>query len=219
MSDPAEESVAQAPERRRVSWTPERLAALSAAELRQLRENAQGLGEQDVAARCTEALGLRRHAADDGALPAAKAKASEKRRLVSRSVAFGMRGVALANRFWSRSGLTADGKVIFAMWAEDVTRDRAGARCLLWAPNVDGARPWADMPGGQERLEHCRRAIANGSASGFLVYGRRIPGVLPEERAATVDGIDAGSLVALRVERRGAEYWALWKSGAMASGA
>ena len=93
-----------------------------------------------------------------------------------------------------------------------MVRDRHGARCLLWAPNLDGSRPWSDKPGGRERLEHCRRASASpdSAASAFLVYGQRLSGVQPEDRAASVAGIDADSLNALRVEKRGAEYWAVW---------
>ena len=37
-------------------WTPERVAKLSAQEIKQLRANAERLNEMDIAALCTEAL-------------------------------------------------------------------------------------------------------------------------------------------------------------------
>ena len=37
-------------------WTPERIAKLSAQEIKQLRANAERLNEMDIAALCTEAL-------------------------------------------------------------------------------------------------------------------------------------------------------------------
>lgn len=209
---PANDPLPQAPRPRETKWTQERIAALSAEELRRLRANAERLGDTTVAERCASALAHRPRAASNDHEREPTMRASLQRRLVSRSDAFGARGIALANRFWSRGGIARDGRVVFAVWATDVIRDRQGSRCLLWAPNVDGSRPWSDKPGGQERLEHCRRALASagGAASAFLVYGQRLRDVQPEDRAANVAGIDAGSFSALRVEKRGAEYWAVW---------
>ena len=201
-----------APRPRETKWTEERIAALSAGEVRQLRANAERLGDATVADRCASVLAHRPRAASNDHDRVPSMRTALERRLVSRSVAFGTNGIMLANRFWSRGGIARDGRVVFALWATDVVRDRNGASCLLWAPNVDGSRPWSDKPGGQERLEHCRRAIADadGAASAFLVYGQRLNGVQPEDRAASVAGIDAGSLSELRVEKRGKEYWAVW---------
>jgi len=209
-NDPPREKPAPLP--RETKWTEERIAALSAEEVRRLRANAERLGDPTVAERCASVLARRPDADSRDRARVPSMRAALERRLVSRSVAFGTNGIVLANRFWSRSGIARDGKVVFAIWATDVIRDRYGTRCLLWAPNTDGSRPWSDKPGGQERLEHCRRAIAgaDGAASAFLVYGRRLNGVQPEDRAASVAGIDAGSLSALRVEKRGDQYWAVW---------
>ena len=44
-------------------WTKERISALSAPEVRQLRSNAERLKEGDVAALCNEVLGERRKTA------------------------------------------------------------------------------------------------------------------------------------------------------------
>ncbi len=44
-------------------WTKERISALSAPEVRQLRSNAERLNEGGVAALCNEVLGERRKAA------------------------------------------------------------------------------------------------------------------------------------------------------------
>jgi hypothetical protein len=41
---------------RTAAWTRERIEALSAAEVRQLRENAQRLGEGEIVALCDEVL-------------------------------------------------------------------------------------------------------------------------------------------------------------------
>ena len=59
-------------------------------------------------------------------------------------------------------------------------------------------------------LEHCKRAIKLGRAEGLLVYGRRLDGRLPEDRASTIHGIDAGTVLEFEVEQRGEEFWAVW---------
>jgi hypothetical protein len=193
---------------RATTWTLEKISALSAPEVKALRENAERLAEPEIAELCTQVLKSRPRSTGTGKPPAPR-KVGD-RLLVSRTMAFGMRGVGLSNRFWSRSGLTRAGDVVFALWAEDVQHGNDGSRHLLWAPNVDGVRAWSDKPAGQERLEHCRRAIERGAATGLMVYGKRMEGFLPDEKAERVDGADAQASVALRVEKRGDEYWAVW---------
>jgi hypothetical protein len=196
-------------------WTRDRISALSTAEVRQLRANALRLAETEIAGLCDEVLGGRPRGA---AAPGRARRAAGERRLVSRSQAFGMRGVNLHNRFWSRSGVReSDGTVVLALWADDVQAEGAACACLLWAPNAGGGRPWSDKPGGRERLEHCRRAAERGSAEGLLVYGERLEGSLPEDKALRVDGADADTVLTLRVEKRGEEYWAAWGGPAPAN--
>lgn len=193
---------------RAARWTRETVSALSTAEVRQLRDNALRLAEPEIAALCDEVLGARPR----GKAPQRRRKAADGgRRLVSRSVAFGMRGVHLQDAHWSRGGVRArDGEVVFALWAGDVVAADGGCRCLLWAPNLDGKRPWSDKPGGQERLEQCRRAHERGHAEGLLVYGQPAEGSLPEEKALSVDGADPDTVLVLRIEKRAGEYWASW---------
>lgn len=195
---------------RATAWTPERIAALSTPELRQLHANAQRLQEEDLAAQCAEALGARPRGFAVTRTPAKRRRKDEPRHLVSRTLAFGMHGVTLANRYWSRSGLTAEGNVMFTVWAEDVRREGGASRYLLWAPNVEGSRPWSDKPGGRERLEHCRRALERGTADGLFVFGTRLEGVLPDEKAQSVDGADAASVRKMNIEKIGEEYWGSW---------
>ncbi len=190
-------------------WTIEKITALTTPEVRQLRANAERLEEDDIAALCAQVLGGRPRGLAATRAPAKK-KRADGRRLVSRSQAFGMRGVTLANRFWSRSGLSSTGDVVFALWSEDVRRAEGASSYLLWAPNVDGSRPWSDKPGGKERLEHSRKALERGGAEGLLVFGKKLEGTLPDEKAATVDGADADSVLTIGIEKRGEEYWATW---------
>ena len=102
------------------------------------------------------------------------------------------------------------GVVVVALWADAIESADGGCRYLLWAPNVDGSRPWSDTPAGRERLEHCRGALQQGRAEGLLVYGERCAGHIPEDKAYTVLGVDPETVVVFQVERRGAEYWATW---------
>ena len=192
-------------------WTLEKITALSTPEIRQLRANAERLQEAEIEALCVQVLGERPRGMAAARAPAKK-KRADGRRLVSRSLAFGMRGVSLANRFWSRSGLSSTGDVVFALWAADVRRDDGASSYLLWAPNIEGSRPWSDKPGGKERLEHCKRAAERGTAEGLLVFGTRLDGTLPDEKALSVDGADADSVLTIGVEKRGDEYWAIWGS-------
>ena len=196
------------PRGRVAKWTKERLDALSTLELRQLFINAQQLKETEIAALCDEILSSRPRG--HKTVRKEKPKGSVVRRLVSRTKAFEAKGVALKSRSWSRSGVReSDGAVVLCVWADDVQNGAGAASCLLWAPNVDGKRPWSDKPGGQERLEHCRLALTRGTAEGLLVYGTRLEGMLPEEKAK-VDGADARNALDLKVEMRGDEYWATW---------
>lgn len=193
-------------------WTLERVEQLSVRDIKQLRENAVRLNEPAVVALCSEALST--------AAPRGRARAGGKsrsatkpRRLIARTRAFEARGVWLQDPRTSWGGLRkSDGAVVMALWADSV--ESAGGRCsyLLWAPNVDGSRPWSDQPGGRERLEHCRQALEHGRAEGLLVYGERCAGHIPEEKAYTVHGVDPETIVVFQVEMRGAEFWAVWGS-------
>lgn len=189
-------------------WSKDKLNELSTLELRQLLANAERLKEAEVAALCHELLDERPrgHAVVRQHRPKGRSH-----RLVTRTKAFEMHGVTLRSRVWSRSGVRpSDGAVVLAVWAEEIQKSEDSSSYLLWAPNVAGSRPWSDKPGGKERLEHCRLALERGEAEGLLVYGKRLEGSLPEDKAASVDGMDPERVLSLRIERRGEEYWALW---------
>lgn len=199
---------------RTARWTKDRITALSTPEVRQLRDNALRLAEPEIAALCDEVLDARPHGRSPQRRQARKGGA---RRLVSRSAALGLRGASLRNAYWSRGGVRwSDGEVVFALWADHVIAADGGCRCLLWAPNLDGKRPWSDKPGGQERLEHCRRALERGHAEGVLVYGEPVEGSLPEDKALSIDGADPDTVLMLRVEKLAGEYWASWGGKAAA---
>jgi hypothetical protein len=192
------------------AWTRERLEQLGRQDLLNLQANAARLGEQELAALCGELLKERpRRGPGSGA--ALRVKGGQ--RLVPRSKAFAARGVWLQDPRTSWSGVRkADGTVVIAIWQAAVqSRDRACA-CLLWAPNVGGARPWSDTAAGRERLEHCKLAVERNGAEGLLVRGEALEGRLPEDRARTVLGVDAEVVIRFQVEKRGAEYWASWGS-------
>lgn len=196
-------------------WTPERIEQLSTPDIRQLRANAERLGETAIVAHCDAALAARRKPAARRR-GAAGAHVKHPRRLISRGKAFQARGVYLHGVDSSWSGVRrSDGVVVISIWASAVVSSEGGCSCLLWAPNIEGSRRWSDMPGGRERLEHCQLALKQGSAEGLLVHGEPLDGYLPEEKARTVYGVDPQVVVQLRVEQRGAEYWAVW--GAKAS--
>ena len=188
-------------------WTKDKISTLTTPEVRQLRVNAERLFETEIAALCNEVLDARPRGHAAVRRPRRKAEA---RRLVSRSKALGMRGVSLRNRFWSRGGIRADGGVVMTLWAAYVHSAAGACSYLLWAPNVEGSRPWSDKPGGQERLEHCRKALERGEAEGLLVYGERLEGSLPEDKALSVDGADPEMVLVMQVEKRAQEYWATW---------
>jgi hypothetical protein len=190
-------------------WTLARIEQLSKRDIEQLRDNAEGLGEAAVAALCDQVLKMRpKSAAKRGDLPAPHTRA---RHLISRSKAFETRGVFLQDSRSSWSGVRkSDGVVVMSIWAGAVASSDAGWSVLLWAPNLEGTRPWSDLAAGKERLEHCRRAMAHGGAEGLLVYGDALDGRLPEEKARSVHGVDPETVVHFRVEQRGEEYWAVW---------
>lgn len=196
---------------RATDWTRERIEQLSKQEIEQLQINAQALGEHEVVVRCGEVLRERRP--KRRALGEARASAAPNRRhLVSRVNAFQARGVVLQDPRTSWSGVRkSDGAVVIGLWAEAIDNAASGGYSyLLWAPNVEGSRPWSDQTAGKERLEHCKLALAGAQAEGVLVYGERLEGYLPEEKARSVHGVDPERVLQLRVEQRGEEYWAVW---------
>ena len=191
-------------------WTVARIGELSIQEIKQLLENAERLDEPALVERCRAALrGARsshRQLAKRG--PGTRTKA---RHLIARVKAFEARGVYLQDARTSWSGIRkADGVVVMALWADRVEAAEGACRYLLWAPNIDGARPWSDKPGGKERLEHCRRAVELGSAEGLLVYGVGLAGHLPEDKAQAIHGADAETVLTFKVEQVGDEFWAKW---------
>jgi hypothetical protein len=81
---------------------------------------------------------------------------------------------------------------------------------MLWAPNVGGSHPWSDTAAGKERLKHCELVVAGAQAEGLLVFGDRMEGHAPEEKARSVHGADPQTVVRLRIEKRGTQFWAVW---------
>jgi len=151
-------------------WTMERVAKLDRDEIEQLRANALGLGEHEVAAICEKALV---HSPKRRTTPAAKQ--AKAQRLISRSAAFEARGVYLDDARTSWGGVRkSDGAVVMGLWAAAVKSRDGGCGCLLWAPNVDGSRPWSDSASGQERLKHCRLVMDGAAAEGLLVFGQAL---------------------------------------------
>jgi len=194
--------------RRSAAWTRERVDNLSKQEIQQLRANAGDLGEQDIVTLCDEAL---RSLPKGGKRGAALAKTKKARRLISRGKAFEARGVHLDDARASWGGVrSSDGVVVMSLWADAVKLRDGACNYLLWAPNVDGARPWSDTPPGQERLKHCQLALEGAGAEGLLVFGERLDGYLPEERARSVHGVDPETVLRFKVEKQGDEYWAVW---------
>jgi hypothetical protein len=186
----------------------ERIARLVQGEVLQLRTNATVLGEAAVVALCDKVLLLER--------PAVLAEKAGRRlkakhpHLVTRRNAFETRGVTLAAPSSWGGIRPSDGTVVMSIWKDDIRTENGSCRYLLWAPNHKGSRPWSDKPDGRERLEHCRQACARGSAEVLLVYGEPLDGHIPEDRAATVSGVDPAVVVHVEVILRGREYWAIW---------
>lgn len=198
------------------AWTRERLDQLSRQELVNLQANAERLGEQELAALCGTLLEERPRRGAPSTAVVTRLKGRPK--LMPRTRAFEARGVWLNDPRTSWSGVRkADGTVVMALWHPAVKSRDGGCRCLLWAPNVNAARPWSDSPAGRERLEHCKLAIERQGAEGLLVYGQPLEGRLPEDRASTVLGIDAETVIRFQVELHGGEYWACWGKKAQAN--
>jgi hypothetical protein len=197
------------PTRRSSDWTKERIARLSKQEIQQLRANADSLGARDVLALCDAALlGSPRSESGKHGAPAQNARA---RRLISRIQAFEARGVYLQDRRTSWGGVRKPGRmVVMGLWADAVKSRNGGCGYLLWAPNVDGSRPWSDTPAGRERLKHCKLGLEGGAAEGLLVYGESLAGHLPEDKARSVHGVDPETVLRFTVEKHGEEYWAVW---------
>lgn len=123
-------------------------------------------------------------------------------RRLPRLLAFQAQGVTLRFPARSCSGIRAgDGAVVFALGEADVRFGDEGCSCLLWAPLAESAALFVDRPIRQERLEHCRLAVLHGGAEGLLLRGAR-------------GEAEPGKLLALHVEKLGAEYWARWGSSA-----
>jgi len=134
------------------------------------------------------------------------ALASAGSRRISRVQAFADQGVTLAYPARSWSGVREeDGAVVIAIREGEIQSSFDGFRCLLWSPVIEGATEWLDRPIKQERLRHCRLAVLFGGADGLLVSG-------------TSAQVERGSVIGLRVEKVGGEYWALWGSAALAPG-
>ncbi|HKU72134.1 MAG TPA: hypothetical protein VJQ51_14965, partial [Burkholderiales bacterium] len=194
-------------------WNAQSIASLCVEEIRQLRQNALRLGAAEVAGLCDAALA----AQSAHASPAPSPSRGPKSRLIPRRAAFAMHGVHLSAGMSSWGGVRQpDGAVVIAVWADDVRSEAGGCSYLLWAPNRAGSRPWSDMPGGRERLEHCKLAMEKGGAEGFLVHGVRLVGMLPEQRARSVSGVDPAVVLRFRVVQRNEEYWAVWGGAAAA---
>jgi hypothetical protein len=196
-------------------WTAERIERLGTPDVRQLRENAEKLGAAVVVALCDAELKARpKGATTRAASPAARKLA---RRLISRSKAFQARGVYLPAGESGWCGVRkSDGAVVMSLWGPAIVSTDGGCSQLLWAPNVDGARPWSDTRGGQERLKHCKLALESGAGEGVIVYGEQFDGECAEHNARTVYGADPECVIHFQVEQRGAEYWAVWGAKAVA---
>lgn len=193
------------PRGRVAKWSKEQIDRLGTPELRALLANAERLKESEVAALCTQLLDARPR----GRPPVRRdAQSGAGRRLVSRRKAFEMHGVSLRNRVWSRGGMTAGGALFLTVRADEVRKAEGADSYLLWAPNIDNSRPWSDTPGGKERLEHCRIALERGAAEGLLIYGKRVAGAPPKDNGTGADRVDAETVLNLRVEKHGEEYWA-----------
>lgn len=189
------------------SWSRERIEQLGSQEIEQLRINAGSLGEEEIVARCDEALrGRPKGRSKAGAKPAKAA-----RRLISRAKAFETRGVHLDDARSSWGGVRrSDGAVVLSLWADEIKSRDGACNYLLWAPNLNGSRPWSDTAAGKERRGHCKLAVERGGAEGLLVHGELLDGYIPEDKARSVHGVDPETLVRFQVERHGEEYWAVW---------
>jgi len=192
-------------------WTSERIGRLSTPDIKQLRANAERLGELGLAALCGDLLKVKARPGAQTELRGNLGPGTKARKLIARTTAFGARGVQLQDMRTSWGGVRkSDGAIVMALWAEAIESADGACSYLLWAPNAAGTRPWSDTPAGRERLEHCKRAIELGRAEGLLVYGQRLEGRLPEDKASAVHGVDADTVLLFEVEARGQEFWAVW---------
>ncbi len=190
-------------------WTRERIERLAPLEIRRLMENAERLEETELAELCATMLKEARKTGNGRR--GATAQRPAARHLVSRAKAFEARGVRLQDARTSWGGRRhTDGEVVMALWSAAIEPEEGGCRYLLWAPNVEGSRPWSDMPAGRERRQHCELALERGSAHGLLVLGEALKGHLPEEKAQSIYGIDPEASFRFKVEKRGEAYWAVW---------
>jgi hypothetical protein len=193
-------------------WTRERLERLGRQELLQLAANAERLAEPELAVLCAQVLKQR---GTRGTAAAVAASAKRRAKLVPRTRAFQARGVWLQTERTSWSGIRkSDGEVVFGVWADAIDSKSGTCELLLWAPNVDGTRPWSDTEAGLERLAHCKAALERGSAEGLMIHGEALDGHLPEDKARSVHGVDPEIVLRFRIEKRGAEYWAAWGKSA-----
>jgi hypothetical protein len=189
-------------------WTRERLDQLTRQDLLNLQANAARLGEQELVALCDQLIKERPKRASDRSR---RANGGKSGTLLPRSKAFVARGVWLQDVRTSWSGVRkSDGSVVIAIWHDAIVLRDGACTCLLWAPNVDGGRPWSETAAGRERLEHCKAALAAEGAEGLIVHGEALAGRLPEDRARSVLGINVEALIRFKVELRGQEYWASW---------
>jgi hypothetical protein len=125
--------------------------------------------------------------------------------MLTRARAFYSRGVLLSLPAHSRSGVRDDdGMVVFAMPAAAVRIDECGCLCPLWLPADRAGEDGVDRAISEEMLEHCRLAVHQGLAEGFLLYGDTSLARRASER------------LALRVVKTGVEYWAKWGAAALA---
>lgn len=197
-------------------WTRERVMGLPTRDIKQLRENAERLNEPALVTLCSEVLKLQ-----PKARIGQQAKSSPRtraRKLIPRTRAFEAQGVSLQDPRTSWSGVRkSDGTVVMALWADAVESENGTCRYLLWAPNVEGRRAWSEKAAGRERLAHCKRAVELGRAQGLLVYGQRLEGELPEDKAHAVHGIDAETVLLFEVQKQGEEFWAVWGKAAASS--
>jgi hypothetical protein len=195
---------------RAATWSLERIGELSVRDIKQLRENAERLDERSLAALCSQAL-KDAHPRSEARLRGRAVPRAKAGRLIPRTRAFEARGVFLQDARTSWGGVRkSDGMVVMALWADAIESADGGCSYLLWAPNVGGSRPWSDEAAGKERLEHCKRAAAQGSAEGLLVHGERLVGHIPEHKAYAVYGVDREVVLVFKIEMRGPEFWATW---------
>ncbi len=188
-------------------WTKERIAKLSAQDVKQLRANAERLHEAELVALCAQAL---KSARASHSVPGPRTSPGHARKLIARTRAFQARGVWLDDpKSWG-GVRKSDGTIVMALWTDHIVSSRGECSYLLWRPNIDGGRPWSDTPAGKERLMHCRQAMEAGRAEGLLVYGQSLHDCLPQERAHTVYGVDPDTVLAFKVVLRGEDYWAVW---------